>query len=81
MKFETITFETPEEGVGLITLNRPERLNAINLDMLDDLHVLLDRLGELDDIRVVVITGKDRGFCSGADLMDKRTSQESVAAM
>ena len=81
MEFETITFETPEEGIGLITLNRPERLNAINLDMLDDLHVLFDRLGELDDIRVVIITGKDRGFCSGADLMDKRTSQESVSAM
>ncbi len=43
MKFETLKFDIPEEGIGLITINRPERLNAINLNMLDDFFALFDR--------------------------------------
>ena len=78
MGYKTIKFEEPLEGAGLITLNRPERLNAINLDMLEDLHMLFDDLKDRDNIRVVIITGEGRGFCSGADLMDKRINEEAA---
>ena len=44
MGYKTIKFENPLEGVGLITLNRPERLNAINLDMLEELHTLFEEI-------------------------------------
>ena len=77
MKFETLKFDIPEDGIGLITMNRPERLNAINLNMLDDFFALFDHLNKNDQIRVVIITGEGRGFCSGADLRSSRATQEA----
>lgn len=58
----------PESGVQLITLNRPEQLNALNSELIMALSRHLDELAYRDDIKVVVITGTGRGFCSGADL-------------
>jgi enoyl-CoA hydratase len=78
MEFNTIKYETPEAGIGLITLNRPQRLNAINLDMLDDFFALFDYLNKNEDVRVIIITGEGRGFCSGADLRDDRFSGEAA---
>jgi enoyl-CoA hydratase len=78
MEYNTIKFEDPQEGVGLITLNRPERLNAINLEMLEELHTLFEDLKDREDVRVVIITGEGRGFCSGADLMDERIHKEAA---
>jgi enoyl-CoA hydratase len=78
MEFNTIKFDTPQEGIGRITLNRPARLNAINLDMLEELHVLFEQLTTDEDVRVIVITGAGRGFCSGADLMDERIASQAA---
>ena len=77
MDFKTIRFEEPEKGIGLLTLNRPERLNAINLDMLEELHKLHEMLCLNEEVRVVILTGAGRGFCSGADLTDERMLRES----
>ena len=71
MDFSTIRFKEPEPGIGLITLNRPDRLNAINLEMLDDLYMLFDSLRRDDRVRTLVITGEGRAFCSGADISDE----------
>ena len=79
MEFSTIKFEEPEPGIGLITLNRPDRLNAINMDMLDDLHSLFYQLRTMEGVRVLIITGAGRGFCSGADLKDSRVRKEAAA--
>ncbi|MCP4668124.1 MAG: enoyl-CoA hydratase/isomerase family protein, partial [Deltaproteobacteria bacterium] len=78
MEFRTIKFEEPEPGIGCMTLNRPDRLNAINLDMLEDLHALFYALHGREDVRVLVITGQGRGFCSGADLKDARMKREAA---
>jgi enoyl-CoA hydratase/carnithine racemase len=78
MDFSTIKFETPREGLGLITLNRPDRLNAINLDMLEELHTLFEDLKTREDVRVIILTGAGRGFCSGADLTDERVSKDAA---
>ena len=68
--WETIKLETnaayPE--IGLLTLNRPDRLNAVNSEMMDDLHGCLDFLNHGFDCRVLVIRGEGKHFCSGADL-------------
>ena len=59
-------FEVDDE-VGVITLNRPDRLNAVTWDLAQDLVELLRDLRRRDEIRVIVLTGAGRGFCSGGD--------------
>jgi len=75
MEFRTIEFKEPEPGVGLITLNRPDRLNALSLDMVEELAVLFGQLRSQEGVRVLIVTGQGRGFCSGADLKDERFRQ------
>ena len=55
-------------NVVLVTLNRPDKLNAVNLEMRLEFLDLLDDLGVDDEVRVVVITGAGRAFCAGADI-------------
>jgi 2-(1,2-epoxy-1,2-dihydrophenyl)acetyl-CoA isomerase len=55
-------------GVGTITLNRPERLNAFDVDMLRELADAVRGLAADDSVRAIVLTGSGRGFCAGADL-------------
>ncbi len=57
-----------DEGVAWITLNRPDRLNAFAGDMRDRLHDALDGAAADPDVRVIVVTGAGRGFCTGADV-------------
>src|SRR5438270_6052410 len=58
------------DGIGMITLNRPERLNAITFEVYHELTDFLARLRAEEDVRVVVITGAGRAFCSGGDVID-----------
>ena len=64
---KTLIFEK-EGHIGLITLNRPHRLNALSHTLVRELHELFDILDEDLDTRVLVLTGAGRGFCAGADL-------------
>lgn len=68
MQFETLTFER-QGGLAIVTLNRPQRLNAMNLDLLRDLKAAAAALESDTSIRAAVLTGAGRAFCSGADLM------------
>jgi len=68
--FKTMILEEREPGLGLLTLNRPESLNAMNGDMLEDFDELFEFLIRDEPLRVIIITGKGRGFCAGADLAD-----------
>src|SRR5262245_4365435 len=65
---QTILISTSSSGVRTITLNRPERLNAVDPTLAAELPVAIDSAAADDAIRVVVITGAGRGFCSGLDL-------------
>lgn len=56
------------DGVATITLNRPERLNALTFEVYRELTDTFFALRKADDVRVVVITGKGRAFCSGGDV-------------
>jgi len=78
-EFQTFLFQEIEPRVGLVTLNRPEQLNAINVAMLDDFNELFAILAKDDAIRVLVITGAGRGFCSGADLNDAIVHKDTEA--
>jgi len=67
MPFSLIRYEV-EDGVCTVTLNRPDRLNAVNTPMLDELREAWDRADADDAVRAVIVTGAGRAFCAGADL-------------
>ena len=64
----TDLIEQVKDGVAVLTLNRPDRLNAMSRPMLDSLLEALPRLAEDPEIGVVVLTGAGRGFCAGGDV-------------
>ena len=66
----TLTFDMPHPGTMLLTLNRSERLNALNEVMVRDLFEACATIESDRSVRVVVLTGAGRGFCSGLDLRD-----------
>lgn len=68
-EYKTFKFEN-EGGKALITLNRPDRLNALTFDVYRELTDCFYDLRHVDDVDVVVITGEGRGFCSGGDVSD-----------
>jgi enoyl-CoA hydratase/carnithine racemase len=68
--YETILTEE-SDGIALVTLNRPERLNAWTVPMGIEVRHAIAGFDARDDIRVVVVTGAGRAFCAGADLVDK----------
>lgn len=68
---EYTTLRVDRRGpVGWITFARPERYNALNLPMFDELERAWTELDADDEVRVIVVTGSGRGFCTGADLKD-----------
>jgi enoyl-CoA hydratase/carnithine racemase len=64
----TLLVDRPTDGVTRITLNRPEKLNALNAALVSDLHDALADVATDASCRVVVLTGSGRGFCAGVDL-------------
>lgn len=64
---QTLCYEVSDH-IATITLNRPDRLNAFNNDMANELIAAIDRTDADDDVRCVIVTGAGRGFCAGADL-------------
>jgi len=65
---ETITLER-RDHVAVLTLNRPDRLNAISVPLREEVHAAVAALKADDEVRALVLTGAGRGFCAGADLM------------
>jgi enoyl-CoA hydratase/carnithine racemase len=59
---------TPEDGIRIVTLDRADRLNALDAELVTELAAVLDELAADSDCRVVILTGAGRGFCAGLDL-------------
>ena len=64
-----------KDSVAVLTLNRPDRLNAISGPMLDDLSKRLVEADQDREVRAIVITGEGRGFCAGLDLKDQMSGE------
>jgi enoyl-CoA hydratase len=71
MSFVEVT--KPHPHTALVTLNRPERMNAMAFDVMIPFRDALREIGSDNDVRVVIVTGAGSGFCSGADLEDPGT--------
>lgn len=73
MKFKTLITEIIENNILLVTLNRPNSRNAINIDMMEDLVGLWQQTYvDQQNIRCIILTGRDKAFCAGADLKERR---------
>ena len=71
MTYTTLLYETSSDGVGTITLNRPDRMNAFNQDMLLDFGALWRRVRDDDAVRAVVLRAAgERAFCTGVDVVE-----------
>lgn len=82
MTEEDVLFEKRPDGVGLITLNRPDSLNAMGGKLLPMLGDILERCESDREVRCVAITGAGRGFCAGGDVrgMQSRNDRQSAPA-
>jgi enoyl-CoA hydratase len=65
-----VVVDKPRDQIALVTLNRPERMNAMAFDVMIPLREALEEVSLDNSVRVVVLTGAGHGFCSGADLED-----------
>lgn len=66
--FETIRLAADADGIAVLTLNRPDKLNAFNAAMMTEMIAAFDATDADDAIRAVIVTGEGRAFCAGADL-------------
>jgi enoyl-CoA hydratase/carnithine racemase len=69
-EFQTIKVEADDRGLGRLTLNRPDRLNAVGATMLQELAEAARWFDGHRELRVVIVSGAGRAFCAGADLQD-----------
>jgi len=83
MSYKTLTYRKEasflapeEENIGVVTLNRPDALNALNMEILTELDSLLEEIRKDEKIRVIVITGAGRAFSVGADLREAEKLDE-----
>jgi enoyl-CoA hydratase len=80
MTYETILCEVGDDGVAVITLNRPDVRNAINQQMVDDLHAALESLETREDVKALILTAAGgKAFMSGADIAELRERREADA--
>ncbi|MFO7263107.1 MAG: enoyl-CoA hydratase [Bacillaceae bacterium G1] len=81
MAYENILFEVRENGVAVLTINRPKVLNALNQATLDELNQALDEVAANDAIKVLVVTGAgDKSFVAGADINEFELFQNAYQA-
>lgn len=75
-----IEVERPENKIAILKLNRPEKLNALNLEVLRELNRVVEELEKDSEILCVIITGEGRAFCAGADI-DQMLDMDPIEAM
>ena len=78
MAFECINLEVADDGVAVLELNRPDRLNAFNRQMIGEWREALEQIADDRNVRAVVLTGAGRAFCAGGDA-DEMTEMQSAS--
>lgn len=78
MTYETLKLET-DGDIATLTMNRPDQLNALNLQVIDELGEAVDELEGRDDVRALIVTGAGRAFVAGADIKQMNGFDEDEA--
>ena len=68
-EYKNLLFEN-QDGIGILTMNRPKALNALNTETLSELSQLVDEIAKDDAVKVVILTGAERSFVAGADITE-----------
>jgi len=79
-RFQTLLLKSPADGVVLVTLNRPDRFNAMTVTMFDELESVARAMDDDRDVRVLILTGAGKAFCAGYDL-DEADELPSLGAL
>ncbi|WP_340110210.1 enoyl-CoA hydratase/isomerase family protein [Pikeienuella sp. HZG-20] len=77
---ENLKFQVDDDGIGRITLDRPERLNAFTFEMIDAWRDALERCRTDERVKVVIVTGAGGAFCSGGDIVEMEDRLEQTPA-
>ena len=72
---DTVKFQV-DGAVAVVTINRPDSMNAFNTELRADLHEALQKAGDDDSVRVIILTGEGRSFSAGADLKDSHAHRD-----
>ena len=75
MDYKTVLLEK-KDGVAVLTLNRPDVLNSVNMEMRSEIAEILDELEADSAIRLLIVTGAGRAFCSGADINELKDKEK-----
>ena len=78
--FKTLLWEV-QDGVATLTLNRPETLNVLTFELMQELGQALQEVQSQPAIRALILTGAGRGFCSGQDLRDRAPADADIEAL
>ncbi|MCF6462247.1 short-chain-enoyl-CoA hydratase [Clostridium sp. Cult1] len=71
MDFKGILFEK-DKNIGVLSINRPDALNALNSDVLDEINNVIDMIIEDDQVHILIVTGEGRAFVAGADISEMK---------
>ncbi|KAF0120002.1 MAG: 3-hydroxybutyryl-CoA dehydratase [bacterium] len=79
MEYKNIIVSKEEGGIAVITLNRPDALNALNAEVGNDLRKATEILREDNEVRVIIVTGQGRAFAAGADIKELKDANSCEA--
>ena len=78
MSEQVINYQLTEEGIAIVTLNRPAALNAINMEMKIELYRIMNEIAEDSHVKSVIITGEGRAFCAGGDVKEMNPTRNPI---
>jgi len=78
MPYETILYQK-ENDVGIVTLNRPDSMNALSMKLKEELSKVFDEMEKDPEVKVVILTGGTKCFCAGADIKERASSEMTTA--
>lgn len=82
MSYTTLTYETDDNGIATITINRPDKLNALNKEVLNELSDAFQQVAVDEDVKAVLLTGaEEKAFVAGADIKELSSLDEHTGRM